>query len=110
MVTLNKPYVDEETNQEVLYDMKAGKYDVVTEAGPGFATKRQEAFDYMVQMFGNNPEMLSMFGDLLFQNADLPNADKIAERFAQMQGQGGDANPNQGIPGIPPGMAPGIPQ
>lgn len=89
----------------LLYDLSVGKYDVSVEAGPGYATKRQEAFDYMLQLVQASPELMGVIGDLLFLNSDLPHSDEIAERLKGAMGQTqGEIPP--GMAGMPPGGAP----
>lgn len=100
----NRVYKEGSQGEPLLYDLSVGKYDVAIEAGPGWATKRQEAFDYMLQLVQANPALMDVIGDLMFLNSDLPNSDEIAERLKGLQG--GGAPP---MPGMPPGPMPGMP-
>ena len=73
----------------------AGKYRTVVTMGRAFSTKRQESFDMMQQLVQSAPNLLPMFGDVLFQNSDSAGADIVAERFKkmlppQLQEQDGD--------------------
>jgi hypothetical protein len=58
-----------------------GKYAVQSDSGPSYATQRQEQWDAFVQIASKNGDFMNEFGDLMFQAADFPNADKISERF-----------------------------
>lgn len=58
-----------------------GKYEVESESGPDYATQRQEAWDAFVQIVTKAPDLMNEIGDLMFQSADFPLADKISERF-----------------------------
>ena len=82
LVTLNQPGVDDQGVEKVLNDVTVGQYDVVMETGPGYASKRQEAFDSMVQMLSVDPTLMQTAGDLIFRNSDFPGADIIADRLA----------------------------
>ena len=82
LVTLNQPGVDDQGVEKVLNDVTVGQYDVVMETGPGYASKRAEAFDSMVQMLSVDPNLMQTAGDLIFRNSDFPGADIIADRLA----------------------------
>ena len=82
LVTLNQPSVDEQGVEKILNDVTVGQYDIVMETGPGYASKRQEAFDSMVQMLSVDPTLMQTAGDLIFRNSDFPGADIIADRLA----------------------------
>ena len=82
LVTLNQPGVDDQGVEKVLNDVTVGEYDIVMETGPGYASKRAEAFDSMVQMLSVDPNLMQTAGDLIFRNSDFPGADIIADRLA----------------------------
>jgi len=67
-----------------VYDLSAGKYDVVVESGPSFGTKRQEAANQMIEFARVNPAAAGLISDLIAKNLDWPGADEIAERFKAM--------------------------
>lgn len=71
----------QEDGQDKIYDMTAGKYDVVIEAGPSFATKRQEAVEGIMGVVQAYPEIMQIAGDILLKNMDWPEAQKISERM-----------------------------
>jgi Phage P22-like portal protein len=58
-----------------------GRYEVVSDVGPDYATQRQEAFDAIIQIITQAPQLIPLIGDLLFRVADFPMADQIAERL-----------------------------
>jgi hypothetical protein len=83
-----------ETQQAVsrIYDLSIGRYDVVVEAGPSFATRREEIAAQMAELLRAYPPAAPLIGDLLAKNLDWPDAEEIAARFkamlpAQIQGQ-----------------------
>lgn len=66
---------------EVLNDITVGKYDVVVEAGPAFASRRREAVDGMLKFAQAMPQEASLISDLLVKNMDWPGADEVAARL-----------------------------
>jgi hypothetical protein len=75
---------------ERIYNLGFGKYDVTVVAGPGYATRRLEAAEAMLEISRGNNDFLMNMGDIVFKSQDWPGADQIAERFKKM---------------LPPGMA-----
>lgn len=71
----------EQDDVKVLFNPKVGKYQVIADVGPAYATQRQEAWEAFVQIVTQNAELTGLIGDLGFQSADFPLADKIAERL-----------------------------
>ncbi len=67
--------------QERVFNPNVGKYEVVSDVGPDYATQRQEAFNAIVQILTQAPQLIGQIGDLLFKVADFPLADQIAERL-----------------------------
>ncbi len=76
-----------------IFNPNVGRYEVVSDVGPDYATQRQETFNAIVEILTRAPQLLSVVGDLLFKSADFPLADEIAERLKpgmmpdQMQAQ-----------------------
>lgn len=66
---------------ERIFNPMIGSYEVVSDTGPDYASQRQEAFNAIVQILSNAPQLVSQIGDLLFKVADFPMADEIAERL-----------------------------
>ena len=60
---------------------KIGQFAVEADIGPAYATRRQEAFNAIKLILTQAPEMANDIGDLLFKNADFPDADEIARRL-----------------------------
>ena len=65
-------------------DLAAGKYDVTVTTGPNFETQRQEATEMWSAITQNNPEVMSVAGDLIFKSMDLPYSEDIAERMVHL--------------------------
>jgi hypothetical protein len=82
IITLNQRVTDEEGVEKILNDVSVGRYDVVMDTGPGFATKRTEAVEAMMTLLAADPNLMATAGDLIFRNMDFPGAEIIADRLA----------------------------
>lgn len=82
-IRVNEPYTDQ-NGKERMYDLKTGKYDVVVDIGPSFATQRQEASEAMLEMLKAFPEAAPIIGDLVAKNFDWPESDEVAKRLKTM--------------------------
>lgn len=67
-----------------IFNPNVGRYEVESDVGPGYATRRQEAFNAMTQIAAQNPEFMKVAGDLLFKSADFPLADELGQRWARI--------------------------
>jgi hypothetical protein len=78
-----------------IYDLSVGEFDVTVEAGPSYASARQQFVEQMAEVFKAHPALFEVIGDLFFESMDIPNARQIAERLKkmlppQLQDQQGD--------------------
>jgi hypothetical protein len=83
VIKINAPHTDENGKQRH-YDMTKGKYTVVVTMGRAFSTKRMETFDTMQQLVQSAPNLLPIFGDVMFRNSDVAGGEIVAERFHKM--------------------------
>lgn len=76
----------QKTQQSVaaIFNPNVGRYEVESDIGPGYATRRQEAFNAMTQIAAQNPEFMKVGGDLLWKSADFPLSDELAERWSRI--------------------------
>lgn len=81
--------------EEKHFDFSIGKYDVTCETGPGFATKRQEALQSMLEISKNVPQVMQSAPDLIIKNMDWPGASDIAERLKKTLPPGIADDPEQ---------------
>jgi hypothetical protein len=76
---------NEKTNQaQQIFNPNVGKYSVEAEVGPSFLTRRQQAFEALMDVIKQAPEWAGVVGDLLMKNAPFPTADEMAERLRRM--------------------------
>lgn len=80
-VQINAEGIDKKTQKPYHFDLNAGKYDIVVDIGPSFATQRQEAVESMLKMVQAYPAAMPVMGDLLAKNMDWPEAPEIAKRL-----------------------------
>jgi hypothetical protein len=67
-----------------IYNLNVGRYDVTVSTGPSYTAKRQEAAEMQMEMLSKMPDMLQIFGDIMFKNLDTPGSDEIAKRLETM--------------------------
>lgn len=99
VIAINQPTTHNGKN--VHYKMADAKFDIVVTMGRAYSTKRMESFDMMQQIVQSAPQMLPMFGDILFKNSDMAGADIVADRFEKMLPPNLQKQP-EGAPQIPP--------
>lgn len=85
----------------VVNDLSKGKYDVVVTIGPSFATQRMEAVDAFTSMLGQMgpglpPQIAALMAFTVFQNMDLPGADKVEAAFKKLLIGQGVMDPDDG--------------
>lgn len=80
-----------------IFNPNVGRYEVEADVGPGYATKRQEAFAALTQIATQSPEMMAVAGDLIMKAADFPMADELAERLQRMVPQQALGGPSQEV-------------
>ncbi|WP_420415284.1 portal protein [Roseibium sp.] len=85
-----QPMIDPATGQPAMevetrvFDLTAGKYDLIVNAGPSFTSRREEAAAQMTDMIRAYPGIAPIIGDLVAKNMDWPGADEIAKRLQKM--------------------------
>lgn len=86
MVVINQPGPNPDNPVEnILHnDLTTGKYAVTCEAGPSYATKREETSDALMQLVSAFPPVAQVAGDLIVKSLDIADADVIAERLKIM--------------------------
>ncbi len=85
-VEINKSVTDEDTQKEHLVnDINYGRYDVVIETGPAYATQRQEALEAQMELLGVlPPEIAQNVIHLIVKNMAIPGAEEIGRILRKM--------------------------
>ncbi len=84
-----------------VYDLTAGKYDLIVNAGPSYTTRREEASAEMGEFLRNAPQVAGIVMDLMLKNLDWPGADEMAQRIKGTMPPH-IIDPNQPAPPPPP--------
>lgn len=96
LVSLNQEIVDEQTGQAYkVVDLNMGKYDVISDVGPSFQSKRTEAVDTLSFLIQTNPALSEVTLDLLAKNMDFPFAKELEKRMRRMMIRNGTIEPNE---------------
>jgi hypothetical protein len=69
---------------DVIFNPNVGEYAVISDTGPSFATRRQEAFNALTQIAAQNKEFMGIAGDILWKVADFPEAQVLAQRWRKI--------------------------
>lgn len=83
MVQLNQPtgQYDEDGNDIIMNDLKAGSYDVQVNIGPSYQSARQEALEILLGFAEALPESANVIADLIAKNIDSPDAQEMSRRL-----------------------------
>lgn len=95
-VFINQQVLDEQTGEEVLVnDLSTGKYDVVAESGPAFATQRQESAQQIIDLIATSPMFENLAMDLVAQDLPILESKELTKRVRKMQIQQGFVTPTE---------------
>jgi hypothetical protein len=85
-VEINQTAIDEESGETFLIsDIAYGKYDVVLETGPSYATQRQEAADLQMELLKVlGPEMAANIVHLIVRNLGVPGSEEVSQVLRKM--------------------------
>ena len=94
--TVNQEVIDEQTGKPVLVnDLSVGKYDVVTETGPAFATQRQESAQQILDLIATSPRFESVAMDLVAKDLGIIESKELTKRVRKLMIQEGTTEPNE---------------
>jgi len=72
------------SGMELVLNPKIGKYSVYADVGPGYATKREEAWNAFNNILTQAPQLTGIIGDLLMLAGDFPHSEEAAERMRRL--------------------------
>lgn len=77
-----------------VFDLTAGKYDLVVQAGPSFTTRREETAAVLTDIIRAMPPAASVLAPTLFKVLDVPGIEEIQEKLAQVAEQSKPPDPS----------------
>lgn len=93
---LNQTIEDNQTGEKVIVnDLTQGKYDVVTDTAPSFATKRQESAAQLIELSASNPLVAELGLDIIARNLDINDADELHDRIRSRMIKTGTVEPTE---------------
>ena len=95
-VFINEEVRDEQTGEMVLVnDLAMGKYDVVAETGPAFATQRQESAQQLIELIGQSPLFEGIAMDLVAKDLPVLESKELTKRVRKLYIQQGTVEPTE---------------
>ena len=89
-VEINQTVIDTQTGEPVIVnDLSQGKYDVVAETGPAFATQRQESAAQIIELIAQSPQFEALAMDLVAKDLPILESKELTKRVRKLMiGQG----------------------
>ena len=95
-IYINKEIVDAQTGRVVLLnDLNQGSYDVISDVGPSYQTKRAEAADQMAFLIQTAPDLAPLAMPFWLENLDSPGANELSKALRWQQVKNGMIEPNE---------------
>lgn len=69
---------------QIIFNPNVGKFAVVADTGPGYATRQEEAQEMLGNIITQAPALTTVIGDLVLAAADFPLSDQAAERLKRL--------------------------
>ena len=94
--TVNQEVMDEQTGKPTLVnDLSIGRYDVVAEAGPAFATQRQESAQQIIDLMATSPQFEALAMDLVAKDLPILESKELTKRVRKLMIQQGVVEPTE---------------
>lgn len=88
-VTVNEEIEDQTGEKILVNDLALGKYAVVADTGPAFATQREESARQIIELIGISPTFEALAMDLVAKDLPILESKELTKRVRkQMIGQG----------------------
>jgi hypothetical protein len=68
-------------NDNRLYDLKTGRYDLIVSVGPSYESRRIEAAQNLINLIQSVPQIGLVSSDILVRNLDFPGAQELSDRL-----------------------------
>ena len=95
-VEINQTVFDQESQQDIIVnDLSQGKYDVVAETGPAFATQRQESAEQIISLISQSPLFEGIAMDLVAKDLPILESKELTKRVRKLYIQQGTVEPTE---------------
>lgn len=81
VIKINQRYHDEDTGKEKFLSLRSSSVDIEVDVGAGDQSRREQAVEKLSNVIGANPQAGALLMDVLVENMDIKNRDKVAKRF-----------------------------
>jgi len=94
LTPLNQTVFDKESQKDVIVnDLTLGKYGVVAETGPAFATQRQESAQQIIDLIATSPTFETLAMDLVAKDLPILESKELTKRVRKQMIAGGIIDP-----------------
>lgn len=80
IVKVNQDYADK-NGKKKRHDLRKEKFVPIISMAPTYDSKRLETFNTLQTLVQAAPNLLPIFGDVMFKNSDMAGGDIVADRF-----------------------------
>ncbi len=95
-ININQTIEDRQTGKKVnVNDLTVGKYDIVADSGPSFATKREESARQMIELSAAQPVIAQLGLDIIARNLDINDNEELHKRVRNQMIQAGTIEPTE---------------
>lgn len=70
-----------------IYDLTAGKYDLIVKSGPSYTSQREETRTELIEIIRSVPDAAPILGPMYLRHSDWPGAEDAADKLEQGAGQ-----------------------
>ena len=95
LVTINQEIIDDQTGQPIIVnDLTSGKYDIIAETGPAFASQRQESAQQILELIATSPMFESLAMDLVAKDLPILESKELTKRVRRAMIKQGVVEPS----------------
>jgi len=84
IVLINQIFTDKKTGKQKNHQLGVGKYGVVVNTGPAYATKNQQAIEQMLEYMRIDPSVSPVLRDILVGRMSFPGSEIVQERLVKL--------------------------
>lgn len=78
-----------------VFDLTAGKYDLVVQAGPSYTTRREETAAVLTDIMRALPQSVAVLGPIALKAMDVPGIEEVTDKLQQVAEQSKPQDPAQ---------------